>query len=88
MAVEACGICGTDLTAAANAADWKPFGHEIAGVVDAVGPAVSNVAVGERVALQSSSYCGTCERCRNGRVDLCRGAVASFWSQPDRKSVV
>jgi threonine dehydrogenase-like Zn-dependent dehydrogenase len=30
--VEACGICGTDLTAAAETArDWKPFGHEIAG---------------------------------------------------------
>ena len=36
--VEACGICGTDLSNAAdNFTDWLPFGHEIAGVIEKLG---------------------------------------------------
>lgn len=80
--VEACGICGTDLTAAAtDAKKWQPFGHEIAGVVEAVGPEVRDLAPGCRVVLESGSACGRCELCRDGRADLCAGKAPGFWGQ-------
>ncbi len=83
LRIEACGVCGTDLTtAAAKAEDWQPVGHEIAGVIEKLGPEVHGLEPGQSVALESSSYCGQCERCRNGRPDLCRGGAPNFWSQP------
>jgi L-iditol 2-dehydrogenase len=79
LKVKACGICGTDLhTARAEAKDWQPFGHEIAGVVAQVGPHVTTVKEGDKVALESASFCGHCTLCRNGRVDLCNQAP-NFW---------
>jgi L-iditol 2-dehydrogenase len=87
VAVRTCGICGTDLHIAGLAdhrltahqpGDWQGFGHEVAGVVEAVGAGVTSVREGDAVVLESGSFCGVCERCRNGRVDLCeRGA--NFW---------
>ena len=69
--VEACGVCGSDMnSAAATTGTWQAFGHEVAGVVRQVGAGVTNVAPGQRVVLESSSFCGTCALCRNGRVDL------------------
>jgi len=82
LRVAACGICGTDLTAAAEkAADWHPVGHEIAGVIERLGHGVKGLAAGQAVALESASFCGRCELCRDGRVDLCAKAP-NFWSQP------
>jgi L-iditol 2-dehydrogenase len=78
--VDACGICGTDLSSAeARMVEWSAFGHEIAGTIEAIGPGKTNLKVGDRVVLESSSYCGTCELCRDGRVDLCNKAP-SFWN--------
>ena len=79
--VEACGICGTDLTAAVQAKEWQPFGHEIAGVIEQVGPGVKHLAVGQTVVLETSSFCGHCAHCRDGRVDLCIKAPG-FWGRP------
>jgi len=79
--IEACGICGTDATAAKTAKDWQAFGHEIAGVIEAVGADVQNLAAGQRVVLESSSACGTCARCRNGRPAECVGRAPHFWAQ-------
>lgn len=77
--VLACGICGYDLEIAAElATEPRPFGHEIVGIVREVGERVSHVKPGDQVALESSSFCGYCERCRDGRVDLCRHSVG-FW---------
>lgn len=77
--VKACGICGTDLhIARSEAKDWQPFGHEVAGVVVKVGPHVSTVKEGDKVVLESGSFCGHCSLCRNGRVDLCNKAP-NFW---------
>jgi len=77
--VKACGICGTDLHAArTEAKGWQPFGHEIAGVVARAGKHVSNVKEGDKVALESASFCSHCDLCRNGRVDLCNKAP-NFW---------
>jgi len=79
--VEACGICGTDLMLAhANATEWQAFGHEIAGVIEQVSEGIHHLKPGDRVVLESSSYCGVCELCRNGRVDLCNKAP-NFWKR-------
>ncbi len=86
--VEACGLCGTDLHIAglvdhqltqSGATKWQGFGHEVAGVVAAIGPGVANVKEGDTVVLESGSYCGLCDLCRNGRADLCNKGP-NFWS--------
>lgn len=80
--VEACGICGTDMHYANHlATEWQGFGHEVAGVVVGVGRGVNTVKEGDRVVLESGSYCGTCEQCRNGRSDLCNRGN-NFWRNP------
>ncbi|MFN8531614.1 MAG: zinc-binding dehydrogenase [Anaerolineae bacterium] len=80
--VEACGICGTDLHYARHlATEWQGFGHEVAGVITALGAGISHVKEGDHVVLESGSYCGVCEQCRNGHVDLCNKAP-NFWNNP------
>jgi alcohol dehydrogenase, propanol-preferring len=75
--VEACGLCHTDIHAAHG--DWPvkpspPFipGHEGVGIVVGLGPGVTEVAVGERVAMPWLGYaCGTCDHCVSGWETLC-----------------
>ena len=78
LAVDACGICGTDINAVRRgSADYVQIGHEIAGrVLDRDG-----VPTARRVVLESSSACGRCASCRNGRTDLCTD-VQSFFKRP------
>lgn len=79
--VAACGVCGTDLHIAdRQAKDWQPFGHEVAGTVEAVGEGVSRFSLGERVALDSSAPCGTCPTCAR-RPELCPTPL-SYWGWP------
>ncbi|MCE0484544.1 MAG: alcohol dehydrogenase catalytic domain-containing protein [Methylacidiphilales bacterium] len=81
LRVEACGICGTDLSAAVKAEKWQPFGHEIAGVIEKVGEGLGHLSPGQKVVLETSSFCGHCAMCRNGRVNLCNKAP-QFWGRP------
>lgn len=75
--IEACGLCHTDIHAAHG--DWPvkpnpPFipGHEGVGLVEQVGPGVTHVAEGDRVAIPWLGYaCGYCEYCASGRETLC-----------------
>jgi alcohol dehydrogenase, propanol-preferring len=75
--IKASGLCHTDIHAARG--DWPvrptlPFtpGHEGVGIVEAVGPGVTEHAVGDRVALPWLGYaCGTCDYCVSGRETLC-----------------
>jgi propanol-preferring alcohol dehydrogenase len=75
--IEASGLCHTDIHAAHG--DWPvkpalPFtpGHEGVGVIEKIGSAVTDRAVGERVAVPWLGYaCGTCEYCVSGRETLC-----------------
>jgi len=79
LKISACGVCGTDMTTAASEAkDWQPFGHEIAGVVEKAGGRVSTVKPGDSVVLESGTFCRFCDNCRNGRVDLCNSGP-SYW---------
>src|SRR5215216_4848707 len=75
--VEASGLCHTDIHAAHG--DWPvkpapPFvpGHEGVGIVVELGPGVTEVAVGDRVAMPWLGYaCGTCDHCVSGWETLC-----------------
>ncbi|WP_019546874.1 zinc-dependent alcohol dehydrogenase family protein [Streptomyces sulphureus] len=72
--VTACGICGTDLhILQGEFAPSLPLvpGHEFAGEVAAVGSAVTEVGVGDRVAVDPSLYCFECRYCRTGHNNLC-----------------
>jgi 2-desacetyl-2-hydroxyethyl bacteriochlorophyllide A dehydrogenase len=74
VAVAGCGICGTDLhILEGEFAPTLPVvpGHEFAGEVVAVGDAVDELSVGDRVAVDPSLHCGECYYCRRGRGNLC-----------------
>jgi S-(hydroxymethyl)mycothiol dehydrogenase len=72
--VQACGVCHTDLHYREGGInDEFPFllGHEAAGVVEAVGPDVTEVAPGDFVILNWRAVCGECRSCRRGRPQYC-----------------
>lgn len=77
-----CGVCGTDVHiyhGGKGSADVTPpvvLGHEFAGVVEAVGDAVTTVRVGDHVALDPNMYCGTCTPCRMGKKQNCEHLFA------------
>jgi len=72
--VQACGVCHTDLHYREGGInDEFPFllGHEAAGVVEAVGPGVTEVEPGDFVILNWRAVCGQCRACANGRPQYC-----------------
>jgi len=72
--VQACGVCHTDLHYREGGInDDFPFllGHEAAGVVEAVGPDVTDVAPGDFVVLNWRAVCGQCRACRRGEPQYC-----------------
>ncbi|WP_217215265.1 NAD(P)-dependent alcohol dehydrogenase [Streptomyces sp. AC550_RSS872] len=69
----ATGLCHTDLGVASGGLPFPlpgVLGHEGAGVVEAVGPAVTGVAPGDHVVLSFTS-CGDCRNCRGGHPAYC-----------------
>ncbi len=95
--VEACGICGTDIHVIRG--EFAPTrypiipGHEFCGEVVGIGAGVSNLKVGDFVAVDPSLYDGTCRQCRAGHFNLCEnwngigvgrtnGACAEFVAVP------
>jgi S-(hydroxymethyl)mycothiol dehydrogenase len=72
--VQACGVCHTDLHYREGGInDDFPFllGHEAAGVVEAVGPDVTEVAPGDYVILNWRAVCGQCRACLRGEPWYC-----------------
>ncbi|GAA3396514.1 zinc-dependent alcohol dehydrogenase family protein [Cryptosporangium minutisporangium] len=72
--VAACGLCGTDLhILQGEFAPTLPVvpGHEFAGVIAEVGADVTELAVGDRVAVDPSLYCYECHYCRLGKNNMC-----------------
>lgn len=74
--VEACGICHSDAFAKEGTFPGLRYplvpGHEIAGVIDALGDGVVNWRVGQRVGVGwHGGHCGRCERCRRGDFISC-----------------
>ena len=74
VAVQACGVCHTDLHYREGGInDEFPFllGHEAAGIVESVGPDVTEVEPGDFVILNWRAVCGECRSCRRGRPQHC-----------------
>jgi S-(hydroxymethyl)mycothiol dehydrogenase len=74
VTVQACGVCHTDLHYREGGInDDYPFllGHEAAGIVEAVGEGVTDVAPGDFVVLNWRAVCGNCRACRRGRPWYC-----------------
>lgn len=75
--VRACAVCGTDMhTAESDAGTFQSFGHEIAGVVVKNGPGSNRFRQGDKVVIESGTFCHVCENCRNGRPDLCTSGLS------------
>ncbi|NMI00327.1 zinc-dependent alcohol dehydrogenase family protein [Pseudonocardia acidicola] len=82
--VRACGVCRTDLHLAEG--DLPPHrprtvpGHEVVGVVDALGPGAQRFAVGDRIGVAwLRGTDGSCRFCRSGRENLCPDATFTGW---------
>lgn len=76
--IHAAGVCHSDdkvLTGATQYPMPVVMGHEGAGVVDAVGPGVTTVAVGDHVVLHTLRACGQCAACASGLPTRCRSSL-------------
>ncbi|KAL5522966.1 hypothetical protein ACEPAF_1233 [Sanghuangporus sanghuang] len=74
------GLCGSDLHYYTHGRNGDfalraplVLGHEAAGTVTALGPGVTNLRVGQRVAVECGVMCGDCNKCKEGRYNLCKG---------------
>lgn len=102
--VHACGICGTDIhifNGAEGAAKTTPptiLGHEFAGIVAAVGSAVTMVQPGDHVCIDPNEMCGGCAPCKTGLGHYCEhmtgygttsdGGFAQFCVVPEKQAYV
>jgi L-iditol 2-dehydrogenase len=73
--VAACGICGSDVHGYDGSSGRRippiVMGHEAAGTVAEIGAEVNRVRVNDRVTFDSTIFCGQCDECRRGHVNLC-----------------
>ncbi|MBM3213379.1 zinc-binding dehydrogenase [Candidatus Poribacteria bacterium] len=80
VAMRETGICGSDLHVYRRSAQelsgsaHRIPGHEPSGVVDAVGPGVERVQIGDRVCVNHYRSCGYCRQCAAGKFQWCRSA--------------
>jgi len=102
VTVKAAGICHSDAHYRAGRSRVHPLpltlGHEVAGVIEAVGPEVDHLKVGERVCLHYMATCGHCEHCQRGNEQFCTsgkmigkyrdGGYAEYISVPARSVFV
>lgn len=84
VAVSACGVCRTDLHVAEGDLEvHRPHvvpGHQVVGVVDALGPGTTRLHHGDRIGVAwLASTCGTCRFCRRGEENLCLRATFTGW---------
>lgn len=81
--VAAAGVCHSDWHLVSGATRHTlpvVAGHEGAGVVEAVGPGVTRVRLGDHVALNWAPSCGNCFYCLNDRPSLCETYLEPIWA--------
>ncbi len=74
----AAGVCHSDLHIADGDAPWPVpvvLGHEAAGVVEKVGSQVTRVKPGDPVVVCVTPFCGQCEKCLTGHLNLCQSPL-------------
>lgn len=91
------GVCGSDTHAAHGRHPFVPLpyypGHEVVGVVRAVGSDVAGFAIGDRVTVEPTLPCWMCKMCTSGRSNLCenlrffgcgyeQGGMADYFTIP------
>lgn len=97
--IEASGICGTDrhlFRGEFPCVPGKILGHEFSGIITDSGDTA--LAIGTRVTCDPNTWCGSCDQCQRGRVNLCvnniatgihrDGGFAEFCAFPASKAVV
>lgn len=92
-----CGICGTDLHIYLGHMDQRvgferTIGHEMSGVIAAVGEGVTGIGVGQNVVVRPLDHCGDCPACKAGHDHICHkltfigidstGAFQQKWNVP------
>lgn len=100
--VKAAGICHSDVHYRAGKSPVgdlpQTLGHEVAGVVEKIGPGVANLTIGDRVCLHYLLTCGDCDYCRQGQEQFCvkgamigkhcDGGFAEYITMPARNAVL
>lgn len=82
VGIRAAGLCHSDLSVITGTIPFPTpvvLGHEGAGIVEAVGPTVTNVKVGDHVVLSTLGNCGACQYCDAGQPTMCR---STFGERP------
>ena len=91
--IKFCGVCHSDIHHCRGEWGTVPYpavpGHEIAGVVSAIGDAVTKYAVGDRVGVGCMvNSCRTCENCRKGDEQYCLPGNTQTYGSIDRDGTV
>jgi (R,R)-butanediol dehydrogenase/meso-butanediol dehydrogenase/diacetyl reductase len=110
--IELCALCGTDVSQfqqptkvpllrsheISGHGGPTVLGHEAVGMIEAIGPGVTELAVGQRVVPGSGWWCGACPQCRAGRPNICEayyvfglqahGGMAEYVLYPAKMCVV
>lgn len=95
------GICGTDLHAFSGNQPFfeypRTLGHELSGVVEAIGKNVKHVIVGDKVTIIPYVHCGKCVACVNGKTNCCQsmkvmgvhvdGGMAEYFIAPSQNVI-
>jgi (R,R)-butanediol dehydrogenase/meso-butanediol dehydrogenase/diacetyl reductase len=92
-----CGICGTDIhvyhgNMDARVGFERVIGHEMSGVVEALGDGVEGLTLGQKVVVRPLDHCGDCPACNAGHTHVCHnlkflgldtdGAFQEIWNVP------
>ena len=79
LRVLGCGLCGSDIAKIVDPSTPTPLvlGHEVVGEIVALGPGVTDCAIGDRVVAAHHVPCGDCHYCRRGSESMCHAFKAS-----------
>ncbi len=77
--LQACSVCGSDVHGFDGSSGRRQppliMGHEASGIIAELGEGVTDYKVGDRVTFDSTIYCGECDMCKAGKVNLCNSRM-------------